>query len=533
MSERYDDLTVLIPIHRSKGNREWLQQAINSLKGVENIILLENDGEVVEALNHGLSLAKTEWVCAFGADDVAHPDFLKRMMGFAHNVDVIYHGFVFATEDLKATGIGKPPPFNGPQLERANFIPGSSIYRREKALEVGGYRDLGNLEDWDLWVRMWRAGAKFVEVPDAFIFYRIHDAGRNMEMRKRPELLNEIKDKIVGGEPTPVVGTFYAQNTPATTYVRCQLPAKYLPALVTQDLQMGVNDKGDAKFPGHEGDAAIFQFPGSGAVAAAAIGMRHIGIRTLVEVDDNYLINPGKKIVQRSNWCMKIGGGKPDSRQGHGLIARDADGIIVTTRLLANAYRKVNPSVYICPNTVDPSDWPEPEKPDDGIFRIAWIASRSHDVDIPLIVRALDWAARQKDVEVYVGQNTAGNFKFPHHIIPWAESLDIYRELFRHFDVCVAPIRRIPFALYRSDLKALESAMGLACPVLSDVEPYEDWTEDRCLKAADAKGFLHAIKHLVANRDEARQLAEAAREYVLKERTTEAQIHTWREAIAG
>ena len=51
------------------------------------------------------------------------------------------------------------------------------------------------------------------------------------------------------------------------------------------------------------------------------------------------------------------------------------------------------------------------------------------------------------------------------------------------------------------------------------------------LKAKDAKGFLHALKHLVANRDEARQLAQAAREYALSERTTEAQVHLWRQAI--
>jgi soluble cytochrome b562 len=124
-------------------------------------------------------------------------------------------------------------------------------------------------------------------------------------------------------------------------------------------------------------------------------------------------------------------------------------------------------------------------------------------------------------------------WRFPHKQRDWIDDLDSYRAFFQQLDISLAPIVANPFSLYRSDVKALEAAMGLAAPVLSDVPPYADWDDTRSMKCKDAKGFYHAIKHLVTHRDEAKQLAQAARDYTLKERTTSAQIHLWKEAIAG
>jgi glycosyltransferase involved in cell wall biosynthesis len=112
--------------------------------------------------------------------------------------------------------------------------------------------------------------------------------------------------------------------------------------------------------------------------------------------------------------------------------------------------------------------------------------------------------------------------------------LDIYRNNFKHFDIGVAPILGQPFALGRSDIKATEYGMGLCAPVLSDVTCYEDWADgSTCLKVRDAAGFKKTIRHLVQNRDEVRQLAEAARAFALEHRTTESQIGKWREAVAA
>jgi hypothetical protein len=69
--------------------------------------------------------------------------------------------------------------------------------------------------------------------------------------------------------------------------------------------------------------------------------------------------------------------------------------------------------------------------------------------------------------------------------------------------------------------------------VLSDVAPYDLFTDNQnCLKAKDARGFYERIRHLVQNRDEVKQLAQAGRKYVTSERLITQQIDKWRDAVA-
>ena len=537
------DTTVLIPCKRDASEKEeaWLKQAIASIPNGTPYLVLRNDGEYSEALNAGLKQAETTFVMAMGADDVLAPDCIDFLEGPAWNADVVYPSMPIVTEDMVQIGMHDAAPFCPVRLEQMNYVSGGSLYRREKALEVGGYRELDAMEDWDLWVRMYRAGGRFKPCPQAKYFYRQVEASMNSRVRTDPEFREKLRDEIVGEQDATkrAIATFYTQATPAVTYLRAQLPARYLPAMVTTE-GFYIENEEDVIFPDHLGDAAVFNHPGSKGAAVISQALRLKGVRVLVEVDDNYLINPGKEVLRRSQWGLHIGDAQ-HTRQGHRWITKHADGAIVTTRALADSYRKYNDNVYICPNTVDPIDWPEPEKPDDGIFRIGWLASLSHKPDIPLLTRAFEWASRQKDVQVYLtcrNPQTGAigldpSWKFQYGQVPWVDDLDAYRKLFSYFDVIVCPIVASPFAIFRSDVKALEAAMGLACPVLSDVAPYEDWTEDRCMKVKDARGFYHAIKHLVQNRDEAKQLAQAARDYTLKERTTQAQLDLWKEAIAG
>jgi hypothetical protein len=45
------------------------------------------------------------------------------------------------------------------------------------------------------------------------------------------------------------------------------------------------------------------------------------------------------------------------------------------------------------------------------------------------------------------------------------------------------------------------------------------------------KDFLKIVQHLVANRDEARETARLARDYLLAERTIQTSIKCWRDAL--
>jgi hypothetical protein len=496
------DVTALV-----YGDSGLEEQALESLRGTR---ILRGP------LEQTMRQAQTEFVLLFPDDCLAGPGLVGFLKGLAWNADVVYPNVhVFENGEYEYTQ--HADFFTAKRLEQERFIPRVALVRRKLALEAGG-------EGWQLWKNMHALGARFKPCQDAKAF-----------ARREPEPDDPL--------PVEAKATFYSQYTPATTYLRCQLPARHLPGIVRQDpaARMRKNegveeiaspDDFELEFPGHVG-AAIFQFASDQLRGGMLLLLQQVmGVRALVETDDNYLVNPGADILKRSGWAMKIGE-KPFTREGHKAIVRRADGVIVTTEALARSYRRLNPNVFICPNTVDPVDWPEPVKPDDGIFRIGWSASRSHIDDIPLVTRALEWASQQKDVQVFThGLRPTWKFKWGH--IPWDDDIDAYRTRMMHFDVGLAPVRITPFTLGRSDVKALEYSMGGALPLLSDVPPYSLWQhEHNCLKAKDARDFYHQIKWCVQHRDEVKQLAAEASRYTREQRTTAAQIHTWQEAIDG
>lgn len=537
---KHDNLTVLIPFKRG-GREDWLREAVGSLPRGQRHLVLLNDGELAEALNEGLRQAGTEFVFRLDADDMVTSRTLDFLVDLAWDCDVTYpslllsetvlHGGLKPFEKIEAT------PFSEHRLLVRNNVPACAVFRPEKALAVGGYRDLEMLDDWDLWVRMMRAGCRFKPVPEAYYLYRQHPGSRNK--RQTDSVYQSIVRRIVGEEPD-LKATWYHQKTPATTYWRCQLPAKYLPGMVVHHPEVrnvGTEDDPVLEFPFHRGDS-IWQFPGDGSSAVIMCSLQEQGHKALVEVDDNYLAPSryfgGWVKHQRSS----------SSLETHRKICETvADGVIVTTEHLARMYRQVNKNVFVCPNQIDPSDWAEPVT-NGNPFRIGWFASLSHKDDVPLVRRALEWASKQDGVEVVcmgVGAtrviNTDENtdvhrpwwkFRFRHY--PWSNDMGVYRKLMGTLDVGLAPVKENPWSSCRSDLKALEYAMANACPVLSDAIPYRGY-EGPCVRATSAKDFLNQVKYLVAHQDEAKQIASEAREHVLKHRTVEGNIWRYKEAL--
>lgn len=333
--------------------------------------------------------------------------------------------------------------------------------------------------------------------------------------------------------------TWWTQATVGVNYYRADMPAKHLPGKTVRFESRDIQPRGDGHwFPRQEGGTAVWMFPGN-VTRWLAMAEMHAsqGLRVLVEVDDNYTVSP--PIPTLSSWLSHrdTSGQDRHSYEAHVRIVRSpaCDGVIVSTPRLADVYSRLNRNVYVCPNSVDPADWPqeEPAHQPDGVLRVGWAGSASHAYDLADIRRALDWAARQKDVEVVVmGQLDPG---VPHRRIPWTDSLAEYRANVAEIDVMLCPLRPNAWSDCKSDVKALEAAMGGACSVVSRTEPYRPWWAGDApgYSAATPKEFVKVVKHLIANRDEVRETAKLAREYALTARNIAASIGTWREAIAG
>ena len=352
---------------------------------------------------------------------------------------------------------------------------------------MGGYRaEAAPLEAWDLYIRGQQAGWRFK--PCAITCY-------DVRMVEKPPPPKELAARLRVEQE--LLATFYYQASHPCAYLRCILPAKALPGLAHPDLYVVTTEEAeDVVFPFHQGDAAVLQFAGDKSWALMQEFLQHQGVRTLVEVDDNYLYDPGHKIRGKSNWGRKIGDSM-HTYEGHRLIVKRANGVIVTTERLARSYRKFNENVFVIPNPVDPFDWAHVQRHDDGIFRVGWFASTSHMTDIPLIREGLAWASRQKGVEVVI-MGIQPKWKFPFTQLPWVDDMDMYRLMMGTLDVGVCPIVPDSFSVFRSDVKASEMTMGGAAVICSEQPPYADRVhESDCLKASSSSEFLAHIKRLV------------------------------------
>ena len=293
---------------------------------------------------------------------------------------------------------------------------------------------------------------------------------------------------------------------------------------------MAPSEEWGATFPRQQGDAAIWQFSGNATRGILMAAMKEQGIRVLMESDDNYTMPPDSG----SSWDIKIDQKKDNhSFEAHVKLCKWVDGIIVSTPNLASYYTKLNKNVYVCPNSLDPADWPDFEKPNDGILRIGWGGSQSHLVDAPLVQRAFAWAADQPNVEVWVF-GIGGAAKFPRKVkqVPWTDNQDEYRRLLATCDVHVCPLIETPWSAGKSDWKALDAAMAGAWPIVSTATAYSPWHE-RTMTCTSSKDWLNALKWVVRHRDEIPALAKEAGDYVRSQRLIGQNIHYWREAISG
>ncbi len=125
-------------------------------------------------MNRLLRMAKGDWWVWLNDDDVLEPSFLEELLPFTSEWDVIYPHARLGGLDW---GFHMGETFDEGRLRQSNYIPCTALIRLDKTLELGGLReDLDHCEDWDLWLRLLDAGARFKCVPKTLWTYRFETA---------------------------------------------------------------------------------------------------------------------------------------------------------------------------------------------------------------------------------------------------------------------------------------------------------------------------------------------------------------------
>ena len=140
---------------------------------------------IIEALTAGLAQCSAPLIARMDADDLAHRQRLSKQVAFSkENPELAVVGCkvtAFPEESVKKGYRIYIKWLNSlitsGQIAREIFIESpivhpSALINRSWLERVGGYQDHGWPEDYDLWLRLHTAGAKFAKVPEVLLSWR-------------------------------------------------------------------------------------------------------------------------------------------------------------------------------------------------------------------------------------------------------------------------------------------------------------------------------------------------------------------------
>lgn len=157
-----------------------------------HVLTLEINQGVANARNYALSHARGEWIQFLDPDDTLDPGKLAAQLEFEPHADVIVCNWREREAESRHVSAFKPVfdfrhDVFGQILEMNRFPIHAALVRRNIVQNVGAFDPTVHHEDWDLWLKVAAAGARFRYSPDASVDYLIRNGSRSGALAQRLE----------------------------------------------------------------------------------------------------------------------------------------------------------------------------------------------------------------------------------------------------------------------------------------------------------------------------------------------------------
>jgi hypothetical protein len=343
-------------------------------------------------------------------------------------------------------------------------------------------------------------------------------------------------------------------------YYRCFLPALVTGGAVDVKVLVPADEVGvlaRALVPGSTEEATlfalgtptIFKFLGMRGPSMVELiaAINAAGGDAWIDADDDYFgLPPEQEVAARMppNARLAIFGSaevgaiaewRARCIEDFGRALQVANGVIVSTTVLADIVRPHNPHVLVIPNMVDPAHFFHSIHPADGIVRIGYGASFLHGgADLELVLPALLQCARLPNTELHfwsVHPLSASSLEpglydldgVSYHYHGSVSTLPEYQQAVSILDVAVAPQVDTANNRCRSHCKWLEHALNDTAMVVSDMPSYACVEHGVTgFKARTLDDFARYLSLLVTDAGLRKRIGRAARADVLRRHTPRA-----------
>ena len=191
------------------------------------LVNFHNHGVIAASRNEGVRLAAGELIAFLDSDDIWHPRKLARCVdAIAGGLDLVCHG-----EDWTQEGAPPRRMFYGPAarasyarlLFNGNCISTSAVVvHRQSLARVGCFREeprFVTAEDYDLWLRLARDGARIGFVDEILGEYRMHGGNASKALLRHLEAeLAVINDHFTALAPAGLIAGLRMRRRRALVY---------------------------------------------------------------------------------------------------------------------------------------------------------------------------------------------------------------------------------------------------------------------------------------------------------------------------
>lgn len=218
-SQTFTDFEILLI---DDGSPDNTKEVALELAATENRLqyLHKVNGGLSSARNFGIAFAKGTYLVFLDSDDSLKPDFLAASYAkLSGDIDITVTGYSYFNDSLsihRTVLIDENLSFK--HIIGGNICPPVSIAIKKSFLDNVGLFDetLNSAEDWDLWIRFFKAGAKLAIINQDLANYRVHEHSMSRNgsrmynalkiVAERAVLIdNRISDQLVNNRNYPEV----------------------------------------------------------------------------------------------------------------------------------------------------------------------------------------------------------------------------------------------------------------------------------------------------------------------------------------